>query len=115
MTITERAAPTAGPTTGPPRRVPSQTVTETLVPDGAGQTDPPSDTMEDDKPLLEIPDVDSPAEAVSIGLLSLVAILLITMFGMWLGYYLGRKRREEEETSFMRALLDETKIYRRQH
>lgn len=115
VTVTERPAPSAGPTSAPRTSVPTQTVTETLVPDGGGQTTPPSATMEDDKPLVDIPDIDSPAGAVGIGLLSLVAILLITMFGMWLGYYMGRKRKEEEDTSFMRALLDESKIHRRRH
>jgi hypothetical protein len=76
--------------------------------------------MKDDNDVvLPIPDFldnfGDTTQAVGIGLLSLILIGAISMLGMWAGYALGRKNKTDEDTDFMRAILDEAKLYRRKH
>lgn len=98
-TVTRNAAPQ-----------PTETVTAT-----PGQDDTTSGAIETNStpgsdPVISLPSIDSPAEAVGYGLASILLILAITMIGMYTGWRMGRKSAEEEEKHFVRDLLDTVKI-----
>lgn len=105
--------------TSAPRRGPVETVTETVTPSPPRQ-DPTDDATIDSPGEFFTPDINfgdnRPTVAeVGIGLLTALLILAITMLGMFYGYRIGRKRQENDETNFIRALLDEAKIRRGKH
>lgn len=54
-------------------------------------------------------------QAVGVGILSLILLFFIVIFGMYLGWRMGRKGQEKEDIAFMQDLLDKAHIYRRQH
>lgn len=116
-TITVTPAPRTVTITPEPRIVPgpTETVTETPAPDTPDRTRQPDTnrgTINEDEP---IPDADhaltfpqwsvSAPEAVGLGTLSILLLMLLILVGMWLGYYMGYKDSDKADAKFLRSLL----------
>jgi hypothetical protein len=92
---------------------PTATATVTSVPTPTRQDPTPSgrlDPNDDGSGILDFPDINSPKEALGLGLLSILVIALLTAGGMAYGFYRGRRSMMHEDTRFMRDLLDEAAI-----
>lgn len=98
---------TASQTVTGPTATSTATVTATPTPSRQPVSD--GDTMEspdEEDSVVVIPELDlSFPEAVGLGLLSVLAIALLILLGMYSGYYIGYKDSEKQEAKFLRSLL----------
>jgi len=92
-------------------------ITETVSP--SGQDTPDRDTLDDDSgddgffsPKIDFGDGSVTAGEVGLGLLSIIGLTLVGLLAVYAGYAMGRKASKDEDTDFMRTLLDSVKINR---
>lgn len=96
------------------------TVTEQATPEStvspSGQDEPDRGTLDEDtgffSPDVDLGDDEFTLGETGLGLLSLLALAAVGLFAVYGGYRLGRKSAVDEDTEFLRALLDSVKINR---
>lgn len=94
----------------------TETITERAVP--TRQPPPRRDTMDDDRFFrfdIDLGDRSLSAGELGIGLLTLLALVAVVLMAMYGGYVLGYKDQEQQDTDFIRALLDRSKPRRGLH
>lgn len=75
-----------------------------------GQTTVTHGTIVPKKEVVRIPGgTVTKIQAVGIGLLALLALMALGLFLLWLGFVLGYRSSEKNNTSFLRALRDTVK------
>jgi hypothetical protein len=82
------------------------------LPGVTGQTPTVSVTLPPRKGVIRIPGTTKEVtkfQAVGLSLLGLLALMGLGLFLLWLGFVLGFKSSEKENTSFLRALRDTIK------
>ncbi len=113
-TVTENSTQTETVTIEPSQlpEPPTVTVTEpgqettdyvTVVPT------PQAEPNDDDNGILP----DTIVEKAAVTTLGIILLMGLIILGMWLGYYLGRKDENREQTSFLKAMSD--KLIVRKH
>lgn len=85
---------------------PQPTVTETTTETVTVTKEVEVDKPEEDGVLFDPPPV-SPVEAVGYSSLALIVLCGLIILGLWLGYLLGYKDKERNETRFLSALRDQ--------
>lgn len=95
---------------GPVVRVPVEPKTR--------QKDRDSDKIDKDpdrgffRPDVDLDDGEVTIVEAGLGTLALLALMALILVGMYAGYYLGYKDKEQKDTDFMRALLDAAALRR---
>jgi len=110
QSVTVTAAPGA-----PETITVTETVTEesspTSLPSSTGQVDNEDGTLvpdtapEADDPLVDIPDIDSPAEAVAWGAGLLAVLTGLALLFLYIGYVIGYKDSDSANADFIAAML----------
>lgn len=107
--------PSAGPSVGPTMAPTQQSqATKTVTVSPSGQPSPtrgtlgPGDTTEHE-PFITLDTPSGVARTVGFGLLSLLALVAIVLLGMAYAFQVGRRSKEDEDTNFMREVLDSVK------
>lgn len=78
------------------------TATQTVSP--SGQPSPSDGTVEPPDPLTEF--IDSPGAVIGISTLTILILIGLIVFGLWLGYAIGYKDADRENGNFMAAMSD---------
>lgn len=105
------------PTTTVKEPGPTVTVTESALPEPnqtvtvspSGQGGPSSDTLAPRDPVVTIPDIETVPQAIGLGLLATLGLMLLILLALWAGYILGFKDKERKDNDFFQALLDTVK------
>lgn len=114
-TTTKTSQPEAGPTIGPtkgPGLTNQSTATKTVTVSPSGQPVPTHGTLgpqAEHKPFFNLDTPAGVSRTVGFGLLSLLALLVIILAGMAYAFRLGRRSQQDEDTNFIREVLDSMK------
>ena len=118
VTLTARPSGTSAPVPTKTKTITAPVETVTLTPSvsPSGQKDPERGTLDSDDDFVS-PDVDLGDGNITIveaglGALSLIALAFVGLLAVYGGYRMGRKSAADEDTDFLRTLLDNVKSNR---
>lgn len=114
VTVSTTETTTARPSDGPTQTVTEQTET-TVTASPTRQPEPDDGKVEPEPPAVDLGDGKTTIVEAGLGVLSLLALVGLILLGLYAGYVLGYKDRENKDTKFMRALLEQASLRRGKH